>query len=157
VWENPWNQTHLKTLQHSYYKSPYFGLYAPLLDEFFVHRRDQYLADFTIDLAMAITRELGIGHTKFLRSSALRINGEKTDRLISILKVVGASHYISGPSAKDYIEEEKFQKAGITFEYMVYDYPEYPQLYQPYDPNVSILDLLFMTGPQALQYITGER
>jgi hypothetical protein len=32
---------------------------------------------------------------------------------------------------------------------MVYDYPEYPQLYPPYDPQVSVLDLLFMTGPAA--------
>jgi len=36
---------------------------------------------------------------------------------------------------------------------MVYDYPEYQQLYPPYDGNVSILDLLFMTGKKALQYI----
>jgi hypothetical protein len=62
---------------------------------------------------------------------------------------VGASHYISGPSARDYIEEDKFKSAGISLEYMQYNYPEYPQLYPPYDPFVSIIDLLFMTGPEA--------
>jgi len=40
-------------------------------------------------------------------------------------------------------------------EYVEYNYPEYPQLYPPYDPHVSILDLLFMTGPEALKYIVG--
>jgi hypothetical protein len=36
---------------------------------------------------------------------------------------------------------------------MEYNYPEYPQLYPPYDPNVTILDLLFMTGPEASGYL----
>ncbi|MFN8460713.1 MAG: WbqC family protein [Anaerolineales bacterium] len=65
--------------------------------------------------------------------------------MISVLKQVGATHYICGPSASSYMEPEKFDEAGITFEYMQYDYPEYPQMYPPYDPYVSILDLMFMT------------
>jgi hypothetical protein len=36
---------------------------------------------------------------------------------------------------------------------MEYNYPEYPQLYPPFDPFVSILDLLLMTGPDAPRYI----
>jgi hypothetical protein len=73
-----------------------------------------------------------------------------------LLYKVGATHYISGPAARDYLEEDKLAKAGISLEYMVYDYPEYPQLYPPYDPSVSIIDLLFMTGPQAGKYIWGK-
>jgi hypothetical protein len=89
-----------------------------------------------------------------MRSSELAgIDGQKTERLIQILQAVGAVHYISGPSARDYIEQEKFDAAGITVEYMEYNYPEYPQLYPPFDPYVSILDLLFMTGPEASNYI----
>ena len=76
--------------------------------------------------------------------------------MINILTKLGADHYISGPSARDYIEEDKFKAAGITLEYMVYNYPKYPQLYPPFDPQVSILDLLFMTGPDAPKYIFGN-
>ncbi|MGA7193893.1 MAG: WbqC family protein, partial [Anaerolineales bacterium] len=61
-------------------------------------------------------------------------------------------HYISGPSARDYIEAEKFAAANISLEYIQYDYPEYPQLYPPYDPFVTVLDLLFMVGSDASQY-----
>lgn len=43
--------------------------------------------------------------------------------------------------------------AGISLEYMDYNYPEYPQPFPPYDPQVSVLDLLFMTGPDAAKYI----
>ena len=118
--------------------------------------RPQLLADFTIDLTVAIAKELGIAHTRFLRSSALPAAGEKTDRLLSILRNVGATHYISGPAAKEYMEEDKLAAAGITVEYMSYNYPEYKQLHPPYDPQVSILDLLFMEGPAAPGYIWGD-
>ena len=151
IWETPWNVDHMKSLQHAYSKAPYFKTYLPLLEMFYA-RRDEFLADFTVDFTIALARELGIQHTQFERSSKLDASGQKTDRLISVLQKVGATHYISGPSAKDYIEPEKFEQANITLEYMKYDYPEYPQLYPPYDPFVSVLDLLFMTGTEAIKY-----
>jgi hypothetical protein len=88
-----------------------------------------------------------------MRSSELvDIEGQKTDRVISVLKQVGATHYLCGPSASSYMEPEKFSAAGISFEYMQYNYPEYLQLHPPYDPFVSILDLLFMMGKDAIKY-----
>jgi len=148
----PWAKNHLKALTVSYSKAPCFKKYLPLLESFY-ERRDEFIADFTIETTTTLARELGNSHTRFMRSSELDgITGEKTDRLIQILKRVGATHYISGPSAQDYIETEKFAAADITLEYMRYDYPEYPQLYPPYDPFVSVLDLLFMAGPDAPRY-----
>lgn len=153
AWDNPWSQNHLKALQHSYARAPQFDHYLPLLETFY-QRRDQPLADFTIDFTIALAHELGNTHTHFMRSSEIaRIDGQKTDRLIQILQAVGGTHYISGPSARDYIEQDKFDQAGIRLEYMEYNYPEYPQLYPPFDPYVSILDLLFMTGQHAPNYI----
>lgn len=99
------------------------------------------------------TVKLGIEKTKFRRASEFKAAGRKTDRLLDILKKAGATHYISGAAAKDYIEEEKFRKIGIELEYMVYDYPEYEQLHPPFDGAVSILDLLLMKGADAGKYI----
>jgi hypothetical protein len=155
-WKRDWNVKHFQTLSQSYAKSPYFKQYEPLLTEFY-HRHDELLADFTIDLTIALTRTLGNNHTRFIRSSEIsNITGFKTERLIQILTAVGATHYISGPSAKDYIDNQQFEKAGISLEYMVYGYPEYPQLFPPYDPQVSVLDLLFMVGSRALDYILPQ-
>ena len=33
------------------------------------------------------------------------------------------------------------------------NYPEYGQLYPPFEHNVSILDLIFNTGQEARQYM----
>jgi len=156
-WARPWAVNHWKALTFSYAKAPYFRQYASLLEPFY-QRHDTLLADFTIDLTIALARELGISQTRFMRSSEIPgVDGQKTDRLIQILSKVGTTHYISGPSARDYIEQDKFDAAGISLEYMLYDYPEYPQIYPPFDGQVSILDLLFMTGPEAFQSISRPR
>ena len=152
-WSKPWAKNHLKALKISYNKTPHFADYSAWLDVIFA-RRDEFLADFTIALTIELTRKLGFDHTRFMRSSEIPgVDGQKTARLIQILKHVGATHYISGPSARDYIEDEQFDAAGITLEYMEYAYPEYPQLYPPFDPYVTVLDLMFMVGGDARKYI----
>ncbi|MGB8215559.1 MAG: WbqC family protein [Anaerolineales bacterium] len=151
-WSKPWNKAHWKALTFAYGRAPFFQEYAGLLEPFY-QRKDVFLADLTIELTVALAGALGIRRTRFVRSSELQASGQKTDRLVQILTQLGASHYISGPSAGEYIEAEKFASAGITLEYMDYNYPEYPQLYPPFDPHISILDLLFMTGPDAMKYI----
>ena len=151
-WAQKWNRKHWTALQQSYSKAPFFTTYKDVFENFF-QRHDEKLADFTIDLTVTISHLLGIGNTKFLRSSQIEgITGTKTDRLIQILTTVGATSYLSGPSARDYIEPEKFSEANIELSFITYNYPEYNQLYPPFDGQISILDLLFMQGPQALDY-----
>ncbi len=150
VWDRPWNQEHWNSIRLAYSKAPFFAKYADLVEEFY-SKKPEMLADFTIETTISLARTIGIDHTRFLRSSEIAgVEGVKTDRLVSILQKVGATHYYSGPSARDYIENEKFIEAGIKLDYMKYDYPEYPQLYPPYDPQVSILDTLFMMGDETL-------
>ena len=153
-WDRPWPRKHWTTIRHAYSRAPFFRRYAGLIEAFYA-RRDERLADFTIDFIIALARELGLERTRFVRSSMLGIEGGRMERLIGILKAVGARHYISGPSARAYVDEALLGQAGVTIEYMPYDYPEYEQLHPPYDPQVSILDLLFMKGPDAPAYIWG--
>jgi hypothetical protein len=152
-WEKPWNLHHWRGIQFAYRKAPFFEKYFEYFSQVF-DRRLELLSDFTIQTTIELAQLLGIEHTSFLRSSEIdSIDGEKTDRLISILNKVGADHYISGPSARNYIEQEKFSAAGIKLEYMTYAYSEYEQLYPPFEPQVSIIDLLFMKGKDSLKFM----
>ncbi len=154
-WEKPWALHHWRGIQFAYRNAPFFSRYEQFFSEIY-SRKSELLSAFTIDTTIEISRLLGIDHTNFIRSSELtNIKGTKTDRLISILEQVGANHYISGPSAMDYIEQEKFESAGIDLEFMSYDYPEYEQLHPPFEPQVSIIDLLFMQGPKSLEFISN--
>jgi hypothetical protein len=153
-WERPWNRTHYRTLQQAYQRAPFYAQWDTFIAEVYA-RTPTNLAAFTIELTMELARLLGISRTSFLRSSELSIPGQRTQRLIRIAQHLGCDRYLSGPSAKAYLEEEQFAAAEIALEYMSYSYPEYPQLYPPFDPQVSVLDLLFMTGPDAGKHIWG--
>jgi hypothetical protein len=49
-----------------------------------------------------------------------------------------------------------FEQAGIRLEYKQYNYPEYEQLYPPFEPAVSVIDLLFMKGKEAITYMENR-
>jgi len=155
--DSRWSKKHWSTLTQSYRRAPHFDRYAPLLEKFYSSRPTR-LADFTIELTQALAAELGLHSTKFLRSSTIvRPTDHKTADLLNILAHVGADTYVSGPSARDYLDLDHLTRQGIETRFMAYDYPAYPQLHPPFDPGVSILDLLFMVGPDAPGYIWGER
>jgi hypothetical protein len=86
------------------------------------------------------------------------LQGQKLDRLLDLVKQAGATAYLSGPAARDYIEPDRFSALGIDLRWQDYSgYPEYPQRFPPFEHGVSILDLLFNTGPDAPGYIWGWR
>lgn len=152
VWDKDWRRDHLELLRHAYGRAPHYDEQRAFLTELY-EPKPEMLADFTIDATVAIARRLGIAHTTFVRSSALATAGRKTGRLLETLNAVGATSYISGPSARAYIDPGAFARAGIELAYVDYTYEPYPQLHPPFDPAVSILDLLFMEGPNAPAYI----
>jgi hypothetical protein len=81
-WNTEWNREHWHTVQTMYAMTPYFEQYAPMLEAHYA-RTPTYLADFTIDTTIAIARALGIEHTRFIRSSALHVDGGRTAELNS--------------------------------------------------------------------------
>jgi hypothetical protein len=75
-------------------------------------------------------------------------------RLIDLCQQAGATEYLSGPSARGYIDQALFKEAGIDLYFADYSgYPEYPQPYPPFEHAVSVLDLLFCTGPRSLSFM----
>jgi len=152
--ETGWPRQHFETLRRLYEDAPHFDRFLPWLRKAYADP-PPLLADFTIATTIDIAGMLGITSTRFIRSSSLGIGGRRTERLVAICRALGATEYLSGPSARDYIQPETFAAAGIDLQYIDYGYPEYPQLYPPYDPFVTILDLLFMTGDDAPRYMRG--
>jgi hypothetical protein len=85
--------------------------------------------------------------------SALRSMGP-TERLLAIATELGSTRYLSGKSAQEYLDIGLFEAAGLQVSWMSYDcYPSYSQLWGIFEPNVSIVDLLLNTGPEASRYL----
>ena len=150
--EEDWPLAHLNAFKLNYSDAPFFPAMEQWLHDLYA-APPPLLADFTIAVTIQIARKLGIDRTTFVRASEFAVGGTKTERLMEVLKRTGATTYLSGPSARNYLDIAMLEGAGIAVEWIKYDYPEYAQLHPPFDPYVSVLDLLFMTGDAAPRYI----
>lgn len=157
VKDQSWKRQHRSIIEQHYRTAPFIGKSQPLLD-FLYDNSITNLSDYNQRAIKHLADILGI-HVQFTDSRLLAIDGRKTERLIGILQSVGATKYISGPSAKDYIDEPMFVEAGIELVYKEYPaYPVYQQCFTPFSPFVTVLDLLFNVGPEAApDYIWGWR
>lgn len=156
--DNRWQKKHWRTLSQAYSKAPFFPTYAPFLEDFYLNRFWNSLSELNQYLILHISRDFLESGTEFVDSRDFLAEGSKQDRLLEILSKAKATRYISGPAAKNYIEEERFASAGIELVWKDYsNYPEYPQFHPPFEHGVTILDLLFHTGPEAPYYIWGWR
>lgn len=153
-----WQMKHWKTIQQSYSKSRYFDRYQELFEPIYLGQTWNKLSELNQHFIKLISKDLLGLSTKFCDSSEYEVSGKKLDRLIEIVRKTGATRYISGPAAKDYIDPLRFAEAGIELVWKDYSgYPEYPQRFPPFEHGVSILDLLFNVGPNAPWYIWGWR
>ena len=147
----PWARSMLNRIRDSYRKAPYFEPYFSELSDLLLAPAAS-ISDLNLRLIKWVCSHLGI-ETPITFSRQYHPQGAKTERLIGILKQVEATVYLSGPAAQAYLEPELFEQAGIRLEYKAYDYPEYEQLYPPFEPAVSVIDLLFMVGKDAISYL----
>lgn len=148
-----WREIHWKTLIHSYSRAKYFADYYDIFKSLYQESTDEYLSQINYRFIRGICDILGI-KTKLTWSMDYNLVSGKTERLVDLCRQAGATVYLSGPSAKDYMDDTIFEQAGIAVNYMDYsEYPEYNQLFPPFDHAVSIVDLIMNTGPQAPKYM----
>jgi hypothetical protein len=153
VSEPAWAERHWATLTAWYGRAPFFKRYRPMLEVLYREAHDPRLSAINRRFLTALRDLLGIS-TPLVPSSAYPAAGPRTERLVGICQAAGASCYLSGPSARRYLDEARFRAAGIDVMWMNYDgYPEYPQLHPPFDHHVSVLDLLFNVGDEAPHYM----
>ncbi len=153
-----WSTKHWKSIRQYYSRAPHFGAYGPFFEHALLERSWQNLSELNQFLVISIAKNfLGIT-TEFRDSVEFQAQGNKADRLLDLLRRAGAETYVSGPSARDYIDASRFAEAGVRLVYKSYaGYPEYPQAYPPFTHAVSIVDLLFNVGPDAPWHIWGWR
>jgi WbqC-like protein family len=147
-----WAVAHWKTLVQNYRRAPCFDeiaeWLAPLYAEPYSH-----ISQLNRRFIEQICKILNI-KTVISCSSNYRLLEGKSERLADICKQARGSKYISGPSAKNYVEEKNFTDLGIEVSWFDYSgYPEYPQLWGDFTHGVTILDLLFNCGKAAHQYM----
>jgi len=146
-----WRKKHWQLLTNMYGRSRFFKDYADFFEDTY-NKEWEFLADFDIHLLRYISNQLDIS-TEFVPVDSLSVDGKGDDKLISICRSVGADTYLSGIGGKDYIEERKFEEANIKLMYQEFTHPVYEQRFEPFEPNLSVVDLLFNNGTNSLDII----
>ncbi|MEZ9349998.1 WbqC family protein [Vibrio splendidus] len=153
--DGKWQKKHKSTISQSYSKAKYFQEYKWILDDIYDTEWDS-LSDFNIYTTKLICDLLGI-QCDFVNSKDIESIGVKDDKLISICKSLSADYYLSGPSAKNYIDNDKFEEESIELAYIDYSgYPEYSQVQDDFEHYVSVLDVIFNCGPDSRSHIVNN-
>ena len=145
-----WASKHWDIIRQAYRNSPYFTAYADKVERAYSScRSERRLSMINRSLLELVCEVLHI-ETDLTWSTEYPASGSRTERVVSVCKEAGATVYLSGPRARSYLEPSVFEQAGIELQYFDYHgYPEYPQLYPPFEHQVTVLDLLFNAGPEA--------
>jgi hypothetical protein len=152
-----WAENHLTTMRHMYASTSHFATYLPALERIYGAPPER-LSDVNRALIELVVAELGFSTTITWSTDydvpearrARSEDGDATELLAALSEAAGAQTYVSGPAAKAYMQHDRFDRRGIAVEYFDYGpYPAYEQPHPPFEHGVSVLDLLFCTGPDA--------
>jgi hypothetical protein len=149
-----WAALHWKAFEQNYRRAPHFDEIAGWLKPLYLSSAGaSHLSTLNRRLIEAVCGYLGI-RTRISNSSDYVLPEDKTERLADICVQAGAGEYVSGPAAKDYIDEAVFEEKGIGLRWFDYSgYREYPQLWGEFAHEVTVLDLLFNCGERAPDFM----
>lgn len=144
-----------KTLEINYKRGQYFEAVFGTIDNVF-SKKLKNLNELNINLINNILGCLKVDRDiRF--SSDINTVGVKDEMLIETIKSIGDSEYLSGSGALNYMDLDKFKRAGIKVYIYTFTYKKYPQLWNKkvgFVPDLSIIDLLFNDLEKAKNYIT---
>ncbi len=139
-----WCQLHYNSLYLGYKSAPFFFQLEELMQDYLIDRKWETLKSLNQYLIKKISTEIGIS-TSFVDSKDFELKGDRIEKLIGILTQLNATKYITGPSASGYLKNSMhlFAEYNIQVKIKNYDnYLPYQQLKQPFENQVSILDML---------------
>ncbi len=149
-----WADKHVRALAVHYARAPFRDLVEGLGALY--ERSWESLTE--LNLAVLQWTLQGFGITTPVRlASELSAREEPTDRLIDICRATGATHYLAGPGAGQYMDVTRFRASGLALELQEFHHPVYRQCYEPFVPGMAAIDLLLMYGAEALQILRGAR
>ena len=154
ITDSGWQELHLKKIRHNYKIGKEETFKNDLLDAIYQKNRWANLSHLNQQTIKLIAQKyLGI-KTIFESSSSYNLEGKGESRLLSLLKQMGATSYLSGPAGANYLNPINFSNEGIALDFFTYpSYPYYEQIYTSFISRVSIIDLLLSVGPSADRYL----
>lgn len=142
-----WQAVHATALRRSLGRAPCFDeawdIWRAVTD-----RPHTLLSTLNADLIASVCRALRID-THIVQGHDLLRGPGRTERIVRMMEMLGARTYLSGPSAKSYLDLDLFRRHGLGLHYKSYDYEPYRQRSGTFVEGLSILDLVANVGTAA--------
>ena len=150
-------KSHLRAIELSYRRAPYFDAYFPHLTKILAGHGG-FLAELNCCLIEWLCGALGVS-TQKVRSSKLEEGGKRSELLVNLCRRLQAESYLSPIGSAVYLLDElrSFSNSGIEVVFQHYEHPEYRQLFPPFCPYASVLDLIFNEGDHSMEILRAGR
>jgi len=151
-----WREKCWRSILLNYRKARFFENHAEFFESVYA-RSWELLVDLNIELIRYMLRVLRVSPL-LVRASELGVTNKGESLILEIAKTVKATKYLSGISGiagKGEDFEEPFRCQGIEVDYQEFHHPIYRQVYEPFIPCLSSIDLLFNYGSNSLDVIKG--
>jgi hypothetical protein len=145
--EGRWANKHMASITSAYANAPFLKEHLGLLEKIFSQSFEK-LIDLNLEIIQHMKKYLGIS-ARVMLLSELGVKANEPRLSVEICRQLGASQFLAQSSAKKYLDEEAFGKAGIELKFFNPRPYVYPQLWGPFISNLSTFDLLFNCGPKA--------
>lgn len=153
-----WKRDHLNLLSSAFTNAPHFTDVMKIFNEavFQIDPRSS-LGQISFSTIRHLSSYLGLtDNLLWFSGDNMHENLSNQERVLAILKDFGATSYLSGLGGKNYLDPNEFSKAGIKLEYMDYRIGMYPQLFKPFNPRLTILDMIANVGKNANDYFLSK-
>lgn len=141
-----WKARHRLMLAQAYAEAPYCADMLMLLERVYAADCDTIAGISWLSLRLLCEYFQIESNVRFVDVRELGVRGSGSQRVLEIVKALGGSHYVTGLGARNYLNHEEFERAGVQVEYMDYQKRTYPQLHGTFTPYVSGLDLVANLG-----------
>lgn len=149
--QQKWVKKHLQSIQQAYSKCEFFDWLYPGLEKL-LNTRFAYISTLDVEMLKFLTGKLGLPW-KVQLSSEMGVPGRRTERLVGICQQLGATDYLTGDAARDYLEEDRFEEIGVRVHWHSYQHPTYRQRFDGFEPYLSVIDLMFNHGPESIEVL----
>ncbi len=149
---------HLRAIELNYRRASFFVDFFPELNIKLSGSAGSRLLDLNVGLIAWFMRELQI-RTPLLFASRMNVAGKRTELLANICTSLGATEYISPVGSASYLlrEMDLMTSRSIEVRFHNYEHPRYQQMFPPFIPYASILDLLFNEGGRSPEIMRSGR
>jgi len=144
--EKKWRRKHASTLLQSYARHPFKDVVNEITT-LIEQNNETDIASLNIRLICFIARKLGI-NTQIRLASQILVDGQRTERILNILRKIRATDYLSPIGAAGYLENDRFtEQQDIKLSFQEFTPIPYIQSgMKSFIPYLSIVDILANLG-----------